>query len=146
MPIYFYTPQEEPYGCFSNFSWHGVEIDGVYWRTVEHYFQAQKFPQSQDYQESIRRAATPKAAKNLGRTREVPIRDDWDVVRDDVMYIAVLKKFATHTDIQAILLGTYDETLIEAAPTDWYWGAGSDGTGLNKLGKILMRVRDELSR
>jgi hypothetical protein len=28
MPIYFYVPREEPYGCFSNFSPHGVELDG----------------------------------------------------------------------------------------------------------------------
>ena len=27
MPIYFYSPLEEPYGCFSNFSPHGVDLD-----------------------------------------------------------------------------------------------------------------------
>jgi predicted NAD-dependent protein-ADP-ribosyltransferase YbiA (DUF1768 family) len=38
-PIYFYTP-EDAYGAFSNFSRHGVEMDGLWWPTVEHYFQS----------------------------------------------------------------------------------------------------------
>lgn len=64
MPIYFYSTSGE-YGCFSNFSPHGVELDGRYWPTVEHYFQAQKFsdPTQQD---RIARASTPKHAKSLG--------------------------------------------------------------------------------
>jgi predicted NAD-dependent protein-ADP-ribosyltransferase YbiA (DUF1768 family) len=28
-PIRFYSSREEPYGCFSNFSHHGFELDGV---------------------------------------------------------------------------------------------------------------------
>jgi ribA/ribD-fused uncharacterized protein len=42
MTIYFYGTRDR-YGCFSNFSPHGFELDGVYWPTSEHYFQAQKF-------------------------------------------------------------------------------------------------------
>ncbi len=41
MTIYFYKVWE-PYGCFSNFSPHPIEIHGVYWATVEHYYQSQK--------------------------------------------------------------------------------------------------------
>ena len=41
MTAYFYTPREQPYGCFSNFSRHGATMDGVWWPTVEYYFQAQ---------------------------------------------------------------------------------------------------------
>ena len=40
MAIYFYKINDE-YGCFSNFSRHGFEIGGKYWKTSEHYFQAQ---------------------------------------------------------------------------------------------------------
>ena len=42
------------------------------------------------------------------------------------------------------MLGTEDEELAEAAPTDVYWGIGRDGTGQNKLGLLLMRIRAEL--
>ena len=43
MPIYFYGVRTKIYGCFSNFSPHGFELDGYWWPTNEHYFQAQKF-------------------------------------------------------------------------------------------------------
>ena len=31
MPIRFYSTREQPYGCFSNFSPHGFELEGRYW-------------------------------------------------------------------------------------------------------------------
>ncbi|GLC48449.1 hypothetical protein PLESTB_000099000 [Pleodorina starrii] len=34
--------------------------------------------------------------------------------------------------------------LVEASPHDYYWGAGYERTGQNKLGRLLMQVRDEL--
>ena len=40
--------------------------------------------------------------------------------------------------------GTGEEELAEAAPTDFYWGVGRDGTGQNRLGHLLMRIRAEL--
>lgn len=57
MKIYFYHTREK-YGCFSNFSPHGFELDGLYWSTSEHYFQAQKFPGTPDA-EQIRKVKTP---------------------------------------------------------------------------------------
>lgn len=140
MLIYFYVPTDT-HGYLSNFSRHGFGIAGVYWPTVEHHFQAQKAAGTQ-YEERIRRAYTPKDAKRMGRA--VPLRPDWDAVKDDVMRRAVEAKFAAHEDLVDRLLATGDEELIEAAPGDYYWGAGGDGTGLNKLGHILMAVRAEL--
>ncbi len=140
--ILFYSSLDK-YACFSNFSPHGFEIDGVYWPTVEHYFQAQKFAGT-DYAEQIRRAKTPKMAKSLGRKRDWPLRPDWESVKIDMMRRAVLRKFETHADIRAVLLATGDEDLIENAPNDYFWGAGRFGTGQNRLGKILMEVRQML--
>src|SRR5262249_29211326 len=139
MPIYFYSTVGEN-GCFSNFSRHGFELDGRYWLTSEHYFQAQKFPGT-EHAERIANARTPKHAARLGRDRSVRLRPDWEGVKDDVMRRAVLKKFQTHADIRATLLETGDEELVENAPGDYYWGCGADGSGKNMLGKILMEVR-----
>jgi predicted NAD-dependent protein-ADP-ribosyltransferase YbiA (DUF1768 family) len=44
-----------------------------------------------------------------------------------------------------LLLSTGNATLIEDSPMDFYWGCGSDGTGKNMLGKILMEYRDILN-
>jgi ribA/ribD-fused uncharacterized protein len=139
MTIYFYSDRHE-YGCFSNFSAHGFELDGAYWRTSEHYFQAQKFAGT-PHADAVREARSPKDAANMGRERKRPLRRDWEHVKDDVMRRAVLRKFETHADIRAILLGTGDEPLVENAPGDYYWGCGSDGSGKNMLGKILMETR-----
>jgi len=142
MTIYFYTAGEE-YGCFSNFSQHGFELDDKYWKTAEHYFQAQKFAGTV-FADKVREARSPKEAAEIGRRRDFPLRDDWEAVKDDVMRRAVLKKFQTHDEISYILLETVDEHIVENAPGDYYWGCGKDGTGKNMLGRILMEVREKL--
>jgi len=144
MTIYFYVEREKPYGCFSNFSAHGFMLDELYWATSEHYFQAQKFIDT-PYLEKVRQTKTPKDAANMGRNRSLPLRADWEQVKDEVMRKAVLQKFRTHVDIREILLATGDKVLVENSPIDSYWGCGKDGSGKNKLGQILMEVREILS-
>jgi N-glycosidase YbiA len=41
-PLYFYT-KTMPFWGLSNFAPPGFENDGIFWPTVEHFFQAQKF-------------------------------------------------------------------------------------------------------
>lgn len=142
MPIFFYTATGA-YGCFSNFSRHGIHCDGQWWPTVEHYFQAQKFLDPA-HRKRIAAARGPKEAKALGWDKRIPLRPDWEKIKDDVMLQAVRQKFATHDEPRAILLATGDDELIENAPSDYYWGCGVDGTGRNRLGQILMQVRDEI--
>lgn len=142
MAIRFYS-KNEAFSELSNFSSHGIEMDGLWYPTVEHYFQAQKFHDVQ-YREKIRAARTPKESKTLGRSRKVPIRSDWEEVKDEIMFDACLRKFQMHKSLKELLLSTGDEELIENAPTDYYWGCGRRGTEQNKLGKILMRVRQKL--
>ena len=36
--------------------------------------------------------------------------------------------------------------MIEHRKADSYWGDGGNGTGKNKLGKLLMRLRTELRK
>ncbi|MCP2728999.1 NADAR family protein [Limnofasciculus baicalensis] len=144
MPIYFYSTRGE-YGCFSNFSNHGFELDGAWWTTNEHYFQAQKFITTDpDWFDKIRAAKNPGMAARMGRERSHPLRSDWEEVKDSIMEKGVLRKFETHGDIREILLATGDELIVENAPGDYYWGCGKDGSGKNKLGLILMAVRERL--
>lgn len=139
MTIYFYGINDS-YGCFSNFSQHSFELDGLYWTTSEHYFQAQKFVGT-DHLEQIRVVKIPRDAARMGRDRKRPLRPDWEEVKDDIMRKAILRKFETHGNIHEILLATNDEPIVENAPRDYYWGCGKDGSGKNMLGKILVEVR-----
>ncbi|MEN8217652.1 MAG: NADAR family protein [Pseudomonadota bacterium] len=143
-PIYFYSNHEE-YSEFSNFSRHGFTLGGKYWPTVEHYFQAHKFP-GHPQEERIRTASSPKKAKQFGRTRSVPLRANWEKVKDDIMREAVMAKFRAHDDLKKRLLETGNDKLVEKAPMDYYWGCGKDGSGKNMLGKILMETREILRR
>ena len=147
MTIYFYKVWQ-PYGCFSNFSPHAIHIQGTYWSTVEHYYQAQKFVGSIDASiiPLIHTAATPEEAAALGRCSTRQLRRDWDLVKTQIMREAVLKKFLTHTDIREVLLRTGDEILVENSPNDSFWGCGANKVGQNHLGKTLMTVREEIRK
>jgi N-glycosidase YbiA len=140
--IQFYGTDGE-YGCLSNFAHYPIKLGGRIWPTNEHYFQAQKFPDT-EHEEEIRKASNPAKAKKMGRSRKYRLRKDWEQVKDSIMREAVLAKFTQHEDIRAVLLSTGDAVLVEHTRNDDYWGDGGDGHGKNRLGKILMSVREEL--
>jgi ribA/ribD-fused uncharacterized protein len=140
--INFYAVGDD-YGCFSNFSPHPIRLKGKTWPTSEHYFQAQKFAGTSD-EDEVRRAKSPMIAARMGRSRKRPLRKDWESVKDSIMHDAVLAKFTQYEDLQATLLATGALTIVEHTEKDRYWGDGGDGSGKNRLGQILMRVREEL--
>jgi N-glycosidase YbiA len=140
--IRFYSAREE-YGCFSNFSRHPIQLKGKTWPTSEHFFQAQKFAGTPD-EKQVREAKSPMIAARMGRSRERPLREDWETVKDEIMYEAALAKFTQHDDLRESTLGTGDATIVEHTASDSYWGDGGDGRGKNMLGVTLMRVRDQL--
>jgi N-glycosidase YbiA len=132
----------EPYGEFSNFSAHPFELEGRVWPTSEHYFQAKRFPDT-EHEEAIRLAKSPMIAARMGRSRERPLRTDWEAVKDDVMRAGLHAKFTQHPGLRSLLLQTGDAELIEHTKNDSYWGDGGDGTGKNRLGKLLMELRKQ---
>jgi ribA/ribD-fused uncharacterized protein len=138
-PIRFYRVNEA-YGEFSNFSPHPVELNGRVWPTSEHYFQAQKFAGT-EREEGIRQAKSPMIAARMGRSRDFPLRADWEAVKDDIMHEALLAKFTQHPRLKALLLATGEAQLIEHTRNDNYWADGGDGTGKNRLGLLLMELR-----
>lgn len=140
MAIKFYKIKD-PHGYMSNFYRARIFIEGKWWDTTEHYYQALKTCDL-DEQDRVRKAKTPKEARELGQ--KVQLRSDFDILKDSIMKKCVLAKFVQHHDIREQLLATNDEILIEDSPVDYYWGCGADGSGKNMLGKILMEVRGEL--
>jgi hypothetical protein len=140
--IHFYSTKDE-YGCFSNFAPYPIQLKKRIWPTVEHYFQAQKFPGT-EREEEIRQASSPMLARRMGRSKKHKLRASWDSARDAIMLEAVRAKFDQHADLRARLLDTGDAQLVEHTERDAYWGDGGDGYGKNMLGQILMAVRAEL--
>jgi ribA/ribD-fused uncharacterized protein len=140
--IYFHSTQGE-YGCFSNFSRHPIRLKGKLWPTSEHYFQAQKFAGTA-HEGAVLRVASPTVAARIGRDRKRPLRTDWESVKDAVMRETVRAKFTQHADLRDLLLATGDAVIVEHTERDAYWGDGGDGSGRNRLGEILMAVREEL--
>lgn len=142
--IEFYSKKPE-FKELSNFYAAPFSLDGKTWPSVEHYFQAMKFPTDPAYQETIRQIKTPQSAKSLGSSKEHPIRPDWDSVREEVMKKALEAKFTQNEALKQILLSTKGKELVEASPTDIYWGIGKARKGQNRLGKLLMELRDTIN-
>lgn len=131
------------FGEFSNFARFPIFLKNKLWPTSEHYFQAQKFAGT--YLESkIRKAKTPALAAKIGRDRRNPIRKDWESIKENIMKDALRAKFSQHTDLKKLLIDTGNLMLIEHTYNDDYWGDGGNGTGKNRLGCLLMQVREEL--
>ena len=167
--------RNNPYGEFSNFYVRPIVIENVTWPVgTEQYFQAMK-SEDPDVQEHIRTKLTrPGEIKDYcsGGAGKVKLRADWDAsimglspealklftdeqglvvdrVKDHIMYQALVAKFTQHADLGKVLLNTGAAFLVEdtqQANTDPYWGNGPAGDGLNKLGRMLMLVRQALPR
>ncbi|MBD3237512.1 MAG: DUF1768 domain-containing protein [Candidatus Eisenbacteria bacterium] len=133
-----------PYSWLSNFSRHPITMNGLEWPSVEHYFQAMKFPHEPARQERIRQKRNPLQAKRIAWERGAKVRPGWERLRDRVMLEAVRAKFEQHSELREALLETGSQPLVEHSRSDAYWGDGGDGRGKNKLGRILMQIREEM--
>ncbi len=131
------------FGEFSNFARFPIFLKGRLWPTSEHYFQAQKFA-GINLESKIRKAKTPALAATMGRDRRNPIRKDWESIKENVMKDALRAKFSQHPKLKKLLLDTENSILIEHTPNDNYWGDGGNGNGKNRLGYLLMQIREEL--
>lgn len=134
------------YRFLSNFWPCEVHFEGQRYPSAEHAYQAAKTLKAHQ-RELIRACPTPGAAKRAGKL--VNLRPDWIEVKDSVMLEIVRDKFTRSPELRKALLDTNSMQLEEG---NWwgdrYWGICPTGTldGLNKLGKILMQVREELRK
>ena len=124
----------------SNFWSVPIVYEGLTYANAESAFQASKCA---DINERVWFVDTaPQIAKAKGR--KVKIRDDWDRARVFLMYDIVKTKFEQHPDLASKLVATGDEDIVEGNTwNDKFWGV-CNGEGENRLGKILMIVREEI--
>lgn len=128
------------YYFLSNFFEAPVFYNNVLYQNNEAAFQAQKC--KTDTERIAFANVSPKDAKRMGRN--VSLRPDWEQVKEQIMYEIVSAKFHQNPILGKQLKATGDAILEEG--NNWgdrIWGT-VNGVGQNKLGKILMRVRQEL--
>lgn len=124
----------------SNFYTVDIEYEGKLYKSSEHAYQAAKT--FNDYERDLFCSnITAGEAKKLGR--KISIRPDWDDVKTLVMYDILKIKFS-NPKLKNMLLMTNGFYLEEGNYwNDIFWGV-CNGIGENNLGKILMKIRDEL--
>lgn len=130
----------DEYRWASNFHPCPVVYKGMRFGSVEAAYQGSKCKTREDMMLFVGMSAS--ASKRLGRA--VPLREDWNDVKIEIMTEIVRAKFMQNDDLASKLLGTGNKHLEE---TNWwkdqFWGV-CKGKGRNELGKILMMIREEL--
>ena len=81
-----------------------------------------------------------KIAKTWGR--RVPLREDWNEVRIPIMEEIVRAKFLQNPELVPQLTSIKGYIQEDNSWHDTFWGV-CNGIGENKLGIILMKIRDE---
>lgn len=137
------------YEFLSNFYACQTQYEGRWYPTSEHAYQAAK-TLDDDLRVFIAMAPTPGEAKKRGQ--EVPLRENWEEIKDQVMYEIVQEKFR-NPYLKNKLIKTINEGYDGFCEDNWwhdnYWGDCQcdkcrNIEGQNKLGKILMQVANEI--
>lgn len=139
------------YVFLSNFYNCIIPHQGLVYKSVEAFYVAMKSDSDQfingnyytsgDFREMISKLDNPGLIKKIGQ--KVKLRKDWDSKKLEYMNWAVREKFKDETLKELILLTNDQEIIEENYWGDTFWGV-CKGKGQNHLGKILMKVRDEL--
>jgi ribA/ribD-fused uncharacterized protein len=131
---------EGKYRFLSNFWPCKVKYQGIVYPSVEHGFQACKSLSRRD-RKRISQLKTAAEAKQAGQ--KINLRSDWEIYKEIIMYNLLVQKFKDSA-LKKALLDTGNAVLIEG---NWwgdiYWGV-CKGKGKNRLGKLLMRLRNNL--
>lgn len=136
------------FNVFSNFFEEPIEIDGVSWKSGEHYYQAAKFAEDRPhvdprYFDEIRDASTPSEAKLLADTFSRMEASQQTEYRLAVMEKMLRVKFAPGTRMHSRLIQTGNIDLVHESEKDLFWGQTRSGEGQNLLGHLLMQIRRE---
>ena len=132
-------------------------IDGQQYSSMEQYLMSQKalLCHNQSLHEKIMKEDDPKVIKALGRNVYEFKSSVWEQEVDKILEKGLMAKFSSSQDLLSYLKSTGETTIIEANPSDKLYGVGISlegddlwhkdrWRGQNKLGKMLMKVRNNL--
>lgn len=151
----------DPFGCLSNMFQkdlkYQLKVNGVLFRSSEALYQASRFPDYPEIQEKVQKQKSPMAAKMVTKPhRRDKSREDWDVVRVDIMrWVLRVKLACNYKQMGAYLIASNNvkfkdthKSIVEiSTKKDRFWGTVDDGNGNldgeNILGELLMELRTE---
>ncbi len=142
--------------CFSQWWIESFVVDGIEYKSAEHWMMAGKAQLfDPDMVSKIVAANSPAEAKKLGRKIKNFDSFIWNEHKYEIVKEGNIHKFSQNESFREFLLNTGDQILVEASPYDKIWGIGmtqndprathpEQWDGENLLGFALMEVRDEL--
>lgn len=131
--------------CFDNFSSFKVLYKGVLYSSVEEAYQTLGFVDSSpEIAEKIKNSFSAHEAQKIAYANKEKRRKDWDEIKVSVMEELLRAKIEQNPYVRKKLLETADYTIVEDSPKDSFWGWGEDRCGENNLGKLWMKLRDEI--
>ena len=127
----------------SNFYPCEVGFEGKIYKSSEHAYIAAKTT-DENIRSYVAAQPNPGAAKKIGRS--IKLRENWDDLRIQYMRIILENKFGDYY-LRERLNATKECELIECNTWgDKFWGQSPIGNGRNELGKLLMSIRDDITR
>lgn len=111
-------------------------------------YQSCRFPLFPDIQQKIIEQKSPMDSKQISRHYEKYTRQDWDVVKFDIMrWCLMVKLIQNWNSFGSLLKETGNKPIVEYSTKDKVWAATAheDRTlvGVNALGRILMDIREK---
>ena len=154
--IFFHNPDEEN-GYLSNWFLSEFTVGGITFSSMEQYMMYKKAVLFKDQitAEKILQTDDVAEIKALGRTVQNFDDEVWTKERQGIVYNGVLEKFRQNPELAEKLKKTGEEIIAECAVKDRIWGIGlsmkdenrlsiDKWRGQNLLGRILMRVREDI--
>lgn len=161
--LFFWGHRPHPSGrlgpsCLSQWWPASFTVEGVRYRTAEHWMMAEKARLFGDEHSAaaVLAAESPKEAKAVGRAVRGFDGARWEAAAFDLVVRGSVAKFGQDQQLRDYLVGTGDAVIVEASPLDAIWGIGlaaddprarrpAEWPGRNLLGFALMQARQVLT-
>ena len=129
-----------------NFSAFCFEMNGEYFQTSEHAFQYLKYVDTnKDIANKIKESFSPNDARNIAHENKKFRLSNWSDVKYQNMEKVLRLKVEQNPIVKDVLLNTKDYIIAEnCIDEDKDWGLDNNNQGDNNLGKIWMKIREDI--
>lgn len=133
---------QKEFRWLSNFTPCTIILDGITYRSVEHAYMSAK-SNDIEWKHFCRDTYKPGDVKKA--SKKIKLRDDWDLIKLDIMSKCIDQKF-NQSPYRQNLLNTRNLYIQEGNyHNDKFWGVClKTDEGNNMLGKLIMWKRDKL--